>query len=99
MVNYTHPVFCFSRYTGEMLVTKRPSEKHRRSIMKSVTYRILSISVDLMVAYFFTHSAVLSFWIVFFVDGYSTILYYLHERVWAHVAWGREHKASDVSEK
>jgi uncharacterized membrane protein len=93
------PLFSFSRYTKEMLVRKTPAEKHRRSVTKSVTYRALSISIDSMVAYFFTHSVILSFWIVLFVNGYSTVLYYIHERVWAHVAWGREKKTDDAAPK
>ena len=96
----THtPLFHFSRYTREMLVIKTPVEKHRRSAVKSATYRTLSISVDSMVAYFFTRDVVLSFWIVLLVNGYSTVLYYLHERVWAHVTWGREKKIGDTAPK
>ena len=68
------------------------AEKHRRSAAKSLSYRILSISVDAVVAYFFTRNVALSAGIVIFVDGYSTLLYYLHERVWAHIHWGRDKK-------
>jgi uncharacterized membrane protein len=64
-------------------------EKHRRSIVKSVTYRLLSITADLLVAYFFTRNIGFSVGIVLLVDGYSTLLYYLHERIWAHIHWGR----------
>ncbi|HQT82665.1 MAG TPA: DUF2061 domain-containing protein [Candidatus Paceibacterota bacterium] len=66
------------------------AETYNRSIVKSVSYRVVSIITDLCVAYFFTRSAALSVGIVIFVDGYSTILYYLHERVWAHIHWGRK---------
>ncbi len=65
------------------------SERHRRSAVKSVSYRVLSISVDMAVAYFFTRDAGISIMLVILVDGYSTILYYLHERAWAHISWGR----------
>ncbi len=68
---------------------RKPAELHRRSIAKSVSYRIVSITVDALVAYFFTRDVALSAGIVIFVDGYSTLLYYLHERVWAHIHWGR----------
>lgn len=64
-------------------------ENHRRSFAKSISYRVFSVIVDAFVAYFFTHNITLSVGIVIFVDGYSTILYYLHERAWAHVNWGR----------
>jgi uncharacterized membrane protein len=69
----------------------KPIEKHPRSIAKSISYRILSLSVDSMVAYLFTRDVALSAGIVIIVNAYSTILYYLHERVWAHIHWGHQH--------
>lgn len=66
------------------------AEAYQRSLVKSVSYRTISVITDLCVAYFFTRSAELSAGIVIFVDGYSTILYYAHERVWAHIHWGRK---------
>ncbi len=63
-------------------------EAHPRSIAKSISYRVLSVSVDSAVAYFFTHNIALSAGIVLVVDTYSTVLYYLHERIWAHIHWG-----------
>ena len=65
-------------------------EHWKRSAIKSVSYRILSITVDSMVAYFFTRNAVLSFTIVAFVNGYSTVLYYIHERIWNRIHIGKE---------
>jgi uncharacterized membrane protein len=79
-----------------MLTTEKPLEKNRRSVTKSATYRTLSISVDSIVAYFFTRDAVLTLGIVLLVNGYSTLLYYLHERVWAHIKWGREEKIDAI---
>ncbi|MCF7815848.1 MAG: DUF2061 domain-containing protein [Candidatus Pacebacteria bacterium] len=67
-----------------------PHEKHSRSVVKSVVYRTLSISADSLVAYFFTRNAIATFTIVAIVNGYSTILYYLHERIWAHITWGQK---------
>lgn len=69
----------------------KPVEKHPRSIAKSVSYRILSLAADSTVAYLFTRDVALSAGIVIFVNTYSTILYYLHERVWAHISWGHQH--------
>ena len=68
---------------------QKPLETHPRSIAKSVSYRVVSVAVDYTVAYFFTHNLAFSAGIVVFVDGYSTLLYYLHERIWAHIRWGR----------
>ncbi|MDD2657073.1 MAG: DUF2061 domain-containing protein [Candidatus Pacebacteria bacterium] len=68
----------------------KPTETHRRSLTKSVSYRVLSLSVDACVAYFFTRDVALSAGIVILVNAYSTFLYYFHERIWAHVRWGRQ---------
>jgi len=70
--------------------TIKSTEKHRRSITKSVTYRLLSITADSVVAYFFTRDIALSAGIVLLVNGYSTFLYYFHERIWAHIHWGKQ---------
>ena len=68
----------------------RPAETYNRSLVKSVSYRVVSVIIDSCVAYYFTRSIVFSAGIVIFVDSYSTIVYYLHERVWAHIHWGRK---------
>ncbi len=68
----------------------KPAETYNRSLAKSVSYRVVSITVDALVAYYFTRNVALSAGIVIFVDTYSTIIYYLHERVWAHIHWGRK---------
>ncbi len=68
---------------------RKASEKHSRSIIKAISYRILSITVDSLVAYFFTRDVATTAGIVILVNAYSTFLYYGHERVWAHVRWGR----------
>ena len=68
----------------------RPVETHQRSVTKSISYRILSLCADSTVAYYFTRDVALSAGIVIFVNAYSTVLYYLHERVWAHIHWGRK---------
>jgi uncharacterized membrane protein len=74
-----------------MSLTKRISgEKHTRSLVKAIGYRMLSITVDSAVAYFFTQDVAFTAGIVAFVNGYSTILYYFHERLWAHIHWGRK---------
>lgn len=68
----------------------KPLEKNHRSIAKSISYRIASIIVDSTIAYLFTRDVALSAGIVVLVNTYSTVLYYLHERVWAHIHWGHQ---------
>ncbi len=72
-----------------MLTKKIAAEKHSRSVVKAISYRLLSITVDFTIAYLITKDAAVSTGIVLFVNGYSTLLYYFHERVWANIHWGR----------
>ena len=67
-----------------------PHDKRLRSIVKSISYRILSVCVDMVVAYFFTHNIATSLSIVLVVNTYSTFLYYGHERIWSRIMWGKK---------
>lgn len=67
----------------------RSKELHRRSIIKSISYRLLSMAADTVAAYFFTKNVTETIGIVIIINSYSTLLYYFHERAWAHVHWGR----------
>lgn len=49
---------------------------------------MLSITADACVVYWFTHHVALSAGIVLLLNTSGTVLYYVHERVWAHVPWG-----------
>jgi uncharacterized membrane protein len=69
-----------------------PAENHSRSITKAISYRILSILADATAAYILTKSFTLTARIVALTTTYSTILYYLHERAWANIHWGRNKK-------
>ena len=66
----------------------KPLEKNRRSLIKSISYRIVSLTADSIVAYYFTRSVGATASIVILVNAYSTVLYYFHERVWAHIHYG-----------
>jgi uncharacterized membrane protein len=68
--------------------TCQPKESRARSIVKAVSYRLLSIMVDTVVAYLFTRKIALSLGIVLVVNAYSTFLYYAHERAWNKITFG-----------
>jgi len=72
------------------------AENHSRSLVKAISYRCLSMSVDFIVAYSVTGNVAFSTGIILFVNGYSTILYYGHERIWANIHWG--HKTKHIEE-
>lgn len=73
-----------------MKLKHKSAEKHSRSLIKSISYRTVSVLADSVVAYFFTRNIVESAGIVILVNSYSTLLYYFHERAWANIHWGRK---------
>lgn len=63
-------------------------EKLSRSVMKSVTFRILIFIADGVVVYFFTHKLDLALGIVVVRNIIAMVLYFMHERVWNKIKWG-----------
>jgi adenylylsulfate kinase len=64
----------------------------RRSIVKAVTYRVIIICLDLCFVYLLTGSLSIAFWFMVGSNAYTTVAYFIHERVWAKVSWGKDKK-------
>ncbi len=65
------------------------TEKHTRSIAKAISYRVLSITFDLLIIYTITKKAELTLGIVILSNIVSIFLYYFHERIWNKFKFGR----------
>lgn len=63
-------------------------ESHKRSVAKSITFRILVIISDTIITYALTHKVEIVIGFVLFTNIASTVLYYAHERVWSAADWG-----------
>lgn len=64
-------------------------ESHKRSLAKAVSYRVFgSLSTGAMV-YLFTHSAKTSVGAIFLDSIVKIILYFMHERIWNFIPYGR----------
>ncbi|MFA6339142.1 MAG: DUF2061 domain-containing protein [Candidatus Paceibacterota bacterium] len=63
--------------------------KIKRSILKSITFRILIILSDLVVVFAFTRRADITFGLVVSTNLASTLFYFIHERIWNKIQWGR----------
>ena len=61
----------------------------RRSFAKSLSWRVVATATTVLVAYLLTGSWGEAGGIALVVAVISTLMYYLHERVWDRVAWGR----------
>ncbi len=65
-------------------------ESKKRSIAKAASYRFFGSLVTGGIAYFFIGRWEVALG-VGLVDGVAKMAgYFLHERVWAHVQWGRQ---------
>lgn len=74
--------FCYYSYM-------RFKETKKRSITKSVTFRITVIVSDLIVIYMVTGHVETTIALTIFTNLASTILYFSHERIWNAIEWGR----------
>lgn len=70
----------------------RLHETAQRSIVKTVTYRIVLLISSFIVAYIFTNDTNKTIGITLVSNGVATIAYFLHERFWNRVHWGKEVK-------
>lgn len=65
-------------------------EKHTRSLAKAVSYRALSIIMDISLVFALTRKIELTLSIVIISNLLSTFLYYFHERIWDRFHYGRK---------
>jgi uncharacterized membrane protein len=68
----------------------RAGESHVRSIAKAVSWRITGSIDTFVLALLFTGSGALAGSIAGTEIVTKIIIYYLHERVWTWVGWGRD---------
>jgi len=62
--------------------------QHKRHIAKAMTWRVISTSTNIILAYILTGSIELSLKLGFIDVFLKTFVYYLHERAWYRSKWG-----------
>lgn len=65
-------------------------ESHKRSLLKSITWRIIAVIVTFIVIYAFTHKLLESGGIAITANVINMIAYYIHERMWNRINFGRK---------
>jgi len=60
----------------------------RRSLIKAITYRIIIMCLDFVTIYLFTGAVRVAIGFMIASNIYTTIAYFLHERLWAKLRWG-----------
>ena len=66
------------------------TESNIRSIIKTITWRITGSLATFLISYWITGNLTMSSTIAIIQVTANTILYYLHERVWNKIGWGRK---------
>jgi len=74
-------------------MTHRASKK--RSIVKALTYRGIIICLDFLVIYLLTGKVATAAGFMIISNIYTTVAYFLHERVWSGIKWGLEPQAEN----
>jgi len=65
-------------------------ESHARSIIKAMSWRIVATLTTVFLVFVFTGSLVISFGVGLLESLLKILVYYLHERVWNMIQYGRK---------
>lgn len=60
----------------------------RRSIVKALTYRVLIVILDFLTIYLLTGKVRVALGFMIVSNLYTTVAYFIHERIWARISWG-----------
>jgi uncharacterized membrane protein len=64
-------------------------EFHRRSLAKTISWRLVATTSTMAIVYLFTGKAVLSLGVGAVEATLKMLLYYGHERLWGWISWGK----------
>jgi uncharacterized membrane protein len=71
-------------------MSAEPTTTRKRSLVKALTYRVAIVCLDFLFIYIFTHKVEVALGFMIVSNLYTTIGYFLHERLWARIRWGKE---------
>ena len=63
---------------------------HSRSLVKSLTWRLIAIVTTFVAALLITGEQVEAIQVTILTNTINFILYYAHERGWNYIQWGRK---------
>ena len=66
------------------------NETRKRSITKTITWRIIALSSTFIITYLFLGNFQQSLVITILLNFTAIVLYYIHERIWNLLNWERE---------
>ena len=69
--------------------THHSEETLRRSIVKTISYRVAILILDFTVIYLFTGQIKVALGFMILSNIYTTFGYFFHERIWDKIKWGK----------
>lgn len=74
-------------------------DTHSRTLLKTLSWRSISLVVTFFISWYVTGSTFFAVSISVADTCSKFVTYYLHERAWANVHWGRKRKLPRGSKK
>lgn len=65
-------------------------DRKRRSIVKTMSWRVVASLTTMTLVFIFTGKLIISLGVGISEAVIKTFLYYLHERIWGNIKWGRK---------
>ena len=79
---------------------KLGGEKHTRTVIKAISWRIIATFTTMTIVFLFTKKLILSLGVGVAEVLTKVTFYYLHERIWNRISWGKEkHPLSSLQVK
>ena len=69
--------------------THHAEETFRRSILKTISYRVAILILDFAFIYLFTGQLKIALGFMIVSNIYTTLGYFIHERIWDKIKWGK----------
>ena len=70
-------------------------ESHKRSIAKTITWRVIAVLVTMIAVYLYNKDIKESLIVSLSANAVKMVLYYLHERFWNRINFGRKEITRD----
>ena len=67
------------------VMSAEPITTRKRSLVKALTYRVVIICLDFLFIYILTHKVEVALGFMIGSNVYTTVGYFLHERLWAPI--------------
>jgi adenylylsulfate kinase len=70
-------------------ITQHSEETFKRSLVKTISYRAVILVLDFTSIYLFTGQVKVAVGFMLVSNVYTTVAYFIHERVWGKIKWGK----------